>query len=131
MKPHITVEELKGLLRLDPDTQRLYWKVNMGVVKAGTEAGGLDRSNAYNYVTILYKRYSIKQILFAFTHGRWPKNSEIRKKSKPLSDIHGIRHNKPWSAYCYYDGKQRGLGSFDEQWDAICARKSAEVTYNL
>jgi len=80
MTPHITVEELKGLLRLDTDTNQLYWKVRMGRNKIGSKAGSMDKANGFHSVMIMYKRYAVSHILFAFKYGRWPVGKEGHKR---------------------------------------------------
>jgi hypothetical protein len=59
-------------------------------------------------------------------------NSNKRVPSKNAVGVKGVRFNKDaekWIAQITRDGKQHHLGRFVDVFDAICARKSAEICH--
>lgn len=46
-----------------------------------------------------------------------------------VTGVHWLKRNQKWTAYITPEGKRIYLGIFDDFFEAICARKSAEITY--
>lgn len=107
-KPLPTPEELRQLLRYDPDTGRLFWKERgpewftpswnvtaEGQAKcwnarwAGTEALTLEK-NGYLYGPVLGVKMYAQRVAFAIHNGRWPvgqvdHDDRDRKNNRPLN----------------------------------------------
>lgn len=82
----IPIEDLKELVWLDPATSKLFWKkrarkycANDRVYKAwnkrlaGKETFIRQGPNGYRSGTIFGHHYYAHRVVFALTHGRWPK----------------------------------------------------------
>lgn len=89
-RPLPTPEELRQLLRYEPDTGKLYWLTrpveayahcsprhaervcnSWNAVWAGKEAGSVDACG-YVYITLFHYRRSGHRIAWCLTHGEWP-----------------------------------------------------------
>lgn len=64
-------KEFDTLLRLDPDTGKLYWKESRGRVKAGDEAGTIT-NQGYVQVRVNGRFYKRSRIVWLLTYGEWP-----------------------------------------------------------
>ena len=156
----ITFEEANELLRYDPETGKLYWKVSRGSkAKAGSEAGYID-ATGYRRVTVNRKLYLTHRIAWLLTHGTWPENQidhidgdgnnnrlsnlrdveqthnqrNAKKRKDNTSGILGVgwhKCSKKWIARIVVDGKRVHLGIFDDIFHAIAVRKQAERDYNF
>lgn len=139
-KISITSAELNELFRYDPESGKLYWRVDKSAaVRAGDEAGG--RSFGYQRLTIDYRRYFVHRIIWLMAHGAIRTDLQV-------DHINGIRHDnrlenlrlvshqgnqqnqtkakgyywnklaRKWNAQVKIDGKAVHLGYFDNEQDA-------------
>ena len=147
-------ETVSALLRYEPDTGKLYWKVSRGNVLAGTEAG-VKRKRGYRKVKIMGKLYMSHRLVWLFHNGDWPthdldhinhirddnriknlreapdsvnqRNASLRHdNSSGLAGVHWREEHQRWLVQITLSGKRTHLGSFVNIFDAACAKKSAE-----
>ena len=153
----ISQERLKELLHYNPDTGIFTWTVPRQGVKA--KAGSVN-GKGYRQITIDYKLYQVHRLAFLYMTGEWPKdqldhinhirtdnrwlnlreatcqeNQRNRTKNKDnTSGVTGVyRHTvtQQWYSQIKDGGKNKYLGYFTDKFEAICARKSAEVKYGF
>ena len=151
----LTQERLKELFHYDPDTGVFVRKVQTcNRVRQNGKAGSLH-SSGYLTIRIGSKNYYAHRLAWFYTYGEWPnqvdhinhnradnrlcnlrsvtdaenrKNQTLRIDNK--SGICGVawdKHYKKWKAHIRANGKAKTLGYFDNLFDAVCIRKSAEV----
>lgn len=155
----LSQKELKKLLHYDPDTgvfTRLVTTSNRS--KAGAIAG--SPSNGYSSIRINYKLYYAHRLAWLYMTGAFPEDhidhiNHIRTdnrwanlrdvtqaengKNQPkintnTSGVTGVCWHKAankWTAYVHTKEKRKSLGYFSDKFDAICARKSAEVQHGF
>lgn len=91
MKPRdiekgITADLVRGLLRYEPETGKLFWLVDRNQNKlAGDEAGSLERKTGYLRVTIGSQRAMAHRLIWLIVTGEWPKD-RIDHKNRDRSD---------------------------------------------
>ena len=84
-----TYDRVHSLLRYDPDTGKLFWRVRMSNrVKAGQQAGSVNRSG---YVQIGFDghRFWAHRLVFFMQTGNWP--------TEEIDHIDGDKVNNAWS----------------------------------
>ncbi len=152
MKP---IEELQKYLLYDKHTGIFYRKISSGGRKAGASAGCKvpRKRNEYIVISLNSQLYYAHRLAWLYVHGEWPNqidhidgdglnnrvdnlrdvtNSENCKNTRlsilNTSGVTGVYRNKLLSKWETRIGKTGSdyVGIFDEIWDAICARKSAE-----
>ena len=125
---------------------------------AGKEAGTIAR-NGYPTIGLLGKKYRLHRIVWLITHGEWPeeidhingirtdnrlcnlrsvtRRDNLRNRrigSANTSGVMGVYWEKDrnkWNAQIARNMKSNHLGRFDNLFDAVCARKSAEIEYGF
>ena len=155
MKESLTQDELKQLLRYNPETG-LFTRVKKsanGRAKVGDIAGGYDL-NGYNTIKLNGSRYYGHRLVWLYVYGYFPKEidhidrnksnnklsnlrSVTRKENmlnKPsyLGEYRGIWFNKKWNnhqVYARIDGKAIYCGSFKTKDEAMRARNMVEENY--
>ena len=96
---------------------RVAWLLYYGVDPGANEIDHIDQDPTNNRIGNLR----------LVSHGDNMKNQ--RKRSDNTSGITGVHWHKgtgKWRAYIHKDGKILHLGLFDDKFEAICVRKSAE-----
>ena len=150
--------KIKKLLHYNPDTGVFTWKktINNRAI-AGNVAGG--KCNEYICIRINYKAYYAHRLAWLYMTGEWPEEIDHKNhikienwfdnlrdathhengKNQPqlntnTSGITGVswyeKTNK-WLAYIHTKEKQEHLGYFPDKFEAICARKSAEIKHDF
>ncbi len=150
----LTQERLKELLSYNPDTGIFTRKIDQGNTHAGEIAGHPDKEG-YLLVCIDYVRYKAHRLSFLYMTGAFPVcvdhinhicddnrwanirdvsfsvNQRNRMKSKNnssgITGVYWKKSIKKWLAQIAIHSKSIHLGYYDEKWDAICSRKSAEA----
>jgi hypothetical protein len=146
MRDDLSIEYLNRILRVDPETGILYWKIKRSNRKAGSIAG---RSSPRGYVNISIDgpTYRAHRIVFALHYGRWPigeidhlnriksdnrienlaectraENGQNRGMlSSNTSGYRGVswdKHHRKWRAAISRNGKSRIIGNFDSAQEA-------------
>lgn len=154
-------EELRKLFDYDPDTGKLKWKIKIASkIKIGDEAGTVT-SNGYNKVSINRKRYYSQRLIWMWQYGEDPGAAELdhingnrtdnridnlrlvtpaenaknrKQNSRNTSGATGVSFNKlyqKWESYIISNNKQINLGYYEDWFEAVCARKSAENSYGF
>jgi len=76
-------EKFNNVLKYEPDTGFLYWKVSLSnCVHAGDRVGG-KTSNVYRIMNVFNKAYFEHRIIWFLYYKKWP--------TKPIDHINGIR----------------------------------------
>lgn len=155
----ITQQRLHEILDYDPNTGEFRWKINnKGPAKKGTIAGCKTICGKRYIIRIDGKLYYAHRLAWLHTYGKWPslyldhkngngldnrilnlrdvthqQNMQNLKKRKTselaFTGVSWRKHAKKWMARINYNNKMIFLGYYDDIWDAICARKSAELVY--
>lgn len=140
-------------------TGKIYWKVNRGNVKAGSEAGTLH-PNGYVMVVFNKRSYPAHRLAWFLHTGEWPKGtidhinhcksdnslSNLRdvpqstnqknksKSSKNTSGVTGVCYHKTrkkWYAMIIVDYKRIHIGYYNSLEEAALERLEAELFYDF
>jgi len=152
----ITQEELKRLLHYDPDTGAFAWKVDKGTrAKVGCAAGNVSFNDGRSLVQIRIngRTYRAHWLVWLYMTGEFPSDGEIvkhvdgdaldnrwsnlvkttrnnTKRRNNKSGVCGVSWHaidRKWVANIMINGKNKLLGRYDTIFEAVCARKSAEM----
>lgn len=152
----IPVERVKQLLDYAPETGVFTWRQTVAQhVKAGAVAGGVDRMNGYQRITLDGICFRAHRVAWVFISGAWPVNlidhingdkadnracnlrpathsqnsQNMRKRSKKKVSLKGVtphlRKRGGYVAQINVGGKQRKLGVFSTAEEAYAAYKAA------
>ena len=147
----ITYEEARDTWDYDPDTGVLRWKNSK---QAGSSCG-----NGYIYVGYKNKKYLAHRLIWLLNYEEWPiqidhtnriktdnrlcnlrnvvpqdncRNTPIRiTNTSKVVGVYWDKINNKWMSYINDNHKKINLGRFNNLFDAVCARKSAEIQYNF
>lgn len=152
----LTQEELKKLLRYEPETGLFYWLVSLARrVKVGDIAGTV-KNNGYIRIRINGKMHYSHRLAFFYHYGEWPvdqldhidgnpannridnlrdaNNSEnaqnrgVRSNNRSgFIGVHWYKQSKKWRAEIRINGKQKHLGYFDAPQEAHKAYLEAKA----
>lgn len=151
----ITQEKLKSLLHYDPATGVFTWKVKRPKRKPGDVAGS-PHNRGYYKVAVCGNYYQAHRLVFLYMTGDWPEQvvdhingnkmdnrwENLRPVSQSVnmsnqtlyknnqSGVPGVtksRRNNMWFAGIKLNNRSWHLGYFRDWFDAVCARKSAEI----
>lgn len=145
-------EEIDAVLRYEPHTGKLFWKIHRpGPQRSDREAGNRDRLG-YIGITFKYRVYMAHRIVWLLVHGEWPPHmidhingdpsdnriSNLRPATyiqnranagpaaKSLTGIKGVRRQKNrFRVTIHLDGKDKNLGSFTDISEAAAAYERA------
>lgn len=149
---------LKKLLSYNPKTGEFVWMDDRNhMAMAGDKAGSLN-VNGYVCIFVFNKSYRAHRLAWLYMTGKWPKeqidhinhirddnrwenlrevNSSENQRNRTInrnntSGITGVylnKFNNTWRGMICVDCKIITLGSYIDKFEAICARKSAEIKY--
>jgi len=151
--------DLKERYIYNPKTGVFTWRVDFGCRKAGDIAGGICGSR-YRYLCINRVLFLAHRAAWIYVYGYLPEtgldhinhdrddnridnlriasyaiNSRNRKiPSANKSGVMGVswsEPNKKWQARIWISRKGISLGSYEDWFDAVCARRSAQNRYNF
>jgi len=137
----LTIEDVKSLLRYEPDTGRFYWLVTRtGSARAGTLAGGLT-SCGHRKIRVQRKQYMEHRLAWFYVYGVWPSGqidhinqvktdnriANLRDVDQRMNSLNitkaradsrtgfkGVRNDRGrFEATINTDGRRRSLGRFD------------------
>ena len=160
MNNQITQSELKRLLSYSPTTGIFTWNKKMSNhVPAGSEAGHITKTG-HRRLCVNRKIYLVHRLAWLYMTGEWPpdqidhinhnrndnrwnnlrcvtqqenqRNASLSKANKSgVTGVYWNKTNKKWEANIKISRKKKYLGLFDDKFEAICCRKSAERKYNF
>ena len=156
----MTANEARKAFLYDADTGALLWRVRpANSVKIGSIAGSLS-VRGYRHIKYKGKMYYGHRIIWLIVYGEWPgreidhinggkddnrldnlrevthqENAQNFKKQRGnTSGATGVYWKKGNGKWCAQIGLNLGtiyLGLYDSFFDAVCARKSAELKHNF
>jgi hypothetical protein len=156
----ITQSRCKELLRYDPDTGELFWRVTVCNRAIEGNLAGATSSQGYNQIQISGKNYLGHRLIWLLQTGSMPcdeidhiNHDRLDNRWDNLREVTHIENGRNQSMYsnnlsgavgvCWYDryekwqssirvdDKQLYLGRFEEINDALAARRAAEVKYGF
>lgn len=154
----LTQQRLKEVLHYDSDSGVFTWAVTRTKAVKGKVAGNID-SHGYWIIGIDGVRYAAHRLVWMYVHGFFPeevdhinhsrtdnrlinlretdRSGNAKNISKPLNNVSGIM-GVSWTKRI---GKRKSkwevracgkfLGYFDDFFEAVCKRKSAELKLNF
>jgi len=154
---YITPEQLKKLLQYDPETGLFTWLASNNGVQIG-DVAGYKTTDGYITIRVNYKLYLAHRLVWLYMTGEWPENqidhenhakddnrfnnlceathqqnqmnrSMLRTNTSGITGVVWHKASNKWMAYINASSKRLHLGLFTKKWDAVCARKSAEIKY--
>ena len=158
VKAVITQEKLKELFNYDPLTGVFNKKVNTS--SGNLMPVGSRCKNDYLRVIINRKQYLIHRLAWLYVHGKFPENdidhidgnslnnriANLRdvahhinqRNSRQRSDnntgctgVYWDKQKEKYKALIQFNNKLIHLGVFEQKWDAICSRLSANYKYGF
>jgi hypothetical protein len=164
--PHdVTPAYLAECLAYDAETGALTWLARprehfkteaaykYGLVRAGTRAGGMDKSTGYMVVGLLNRLYYAHRICWALAHGEWPdvidhangdktdnraanlrsvshaentRNVPLTKANKSgIKGVSFVTREGKWRARIMVDYRDIHCGYWDTMEEAVAARQRA------
>jgi len=153
----ITQERIKELFHYCPDSGVFTRLLRASNAKAGSIASSTN-VDGYLRASVDGSVYSLHRLTWFYTYGAFPKNhidhingikndnriinlrdvsaSKNTKNSPTRIDntsgvigVYWYKNLNKWAAEVSFDCKRHHLGLFKYKWDAICARKSAELKH--
>ena len=153
----ITAERVRELLHYDPETGVFTWLVNRSRVRAGMRAG-TRHATGYTYITLEGREYKAHRLAWLYVYSVHPTGqvdhiNRVRSDDRiaNLRDVPGAvnaRNRTPsatssvacngvyfhrgmqrFQACIHHDGGLKHLGTFDNLFDAVAARRAAENRY--
>lgn len=154
----VTQDRLKELMYYNPKTGVFTWRSDgKPRIKAGDKAG--CKSLGYITIRINRRNYKAHRLAWMYIYGGWPKqidhinhikddnrlinlrevtiqeNGQNRLMNKNnTSGVMGVvwaNLKNRWQGQIKVGGKQIHLGYFLDKFEAVCARKSAELKYGF
>jgi len=154
----ITQARLKEVLAYDSESGLFTWKVSRNGVSAGKVAGNVHKNTGYVAIKIDYIVHSAHRLAFLYMTGAFPENQtdhingvthdnrwrnlrpvtiseNLRNQAKGKNNRSGItgvcweKRCRKWRSTINIDGKQKHIAYFDHLFEAVAARKSAELEY--
>lgn len=134
------------------------WNARFAMKQAGYLLRGMDGKPRYWYVRLYGIAYPAHRVIWAIYHGTTPpgeidhingdgldnrienlrcvtrsenaKNRPLRHENRSgISGVTWAQKHKRWAVTVRIDGVQKSLGEFEDFFEAVCARKSAEFVY--
>lgn len=152
--PALTAKRARELLKYDPGTGLLHWRIGRPGLRAGDLAGTLTKGG-YIQIEVDYRLYKAHRVIWLIVTGKWPKhqvdhrngkrannrwknlreatplqNSRNRRPGKANTSgrigVSYLRKQRRWSAYIGVCNRTVKLGVFGTFNEAAKARDLAE-----
>lgn len=153
----VTADDVRELLKYDPETGSFTWRARRGALKAGSRAGTVFTApSGKRYIRIKIDGASLyaHRLAWLYVHGADPageidhisgngldnrlENLRDVPRSENAKNLRGSglfglmpRPNGKWQARIQSAGKQVYLGQFNNLVDAIIERKLAEIDFGF
>lgn len=151
----VTKAILQDILHYDPDTGIFTWKISTARrIHVGDTAGHI-RPDGYGVITLKGVRYLSHRLAFLYMTGEFPANTvdhiDGNTGNNSWSNLRDVEHTencknqkraknntsgvigvnwhsryKKWTAFISIHGVYKFIGSFDDFFEAVAIRKSAE-----
>lgn len=151
----VTADRLRSVLNYDPATGEFRWLTSRGTQQRGAIAG-FHWTGGYRKIRVYGRNYFSHRLAFLFMTGKWPNKEtdhinrircdnrwvnlreatraeNMQNKSayanKVTSRHAGVSWNKAalkWKAQIQVNGKKRGLGYFNSEYEAHAAYLNAK-----
>lgn len=155
----ITQNELKRILHYDPETG-LFTRISRSSGARVGDIAGTIMKLGYIAISVKGKVYTAHRLAWLYIHGYFPEkhidhynhkrndnrinnlrevmsSENHRNRSKSILNTSGIigvrwrKQNNKWLSSIKVNGIQKHLGYFEDKFEAICARKSANNKYGF
>ena len=155
----ITQSRLKEVLAYDFESGVFTWKVSRNGIRDNKVAGAKNK-HGYIYIQIDTKLHLAHRLAFVYMTGDFPENQtdhingvrndnrwrnlrpvtrseNLRNQAKAKNNRSGItgvsweKRAGKWRAKIMANGKQKHIGYFDNLFEAVAARKSAELEHDF
>ncbi len=157
----MTGDELKQVLHYEPATGVFTRRISKSNgVKIGDVAGSVNKVNGYRLIHVNNKNYNASRLAFLYMTGHFPtneadhesgvrdddrwenlrdatrsvncRNNLIRKdNSSGITGVHWNKSAKKWRARLRINNRPLHLGSFTDKYDAVVARREAEIEHDF
>ena len=156
----ISLAELKRQLDYNPDTGVFTRRIRSGNnVYVGDVAGGKSSRDGYVFISVNNKGYPAHRLAWLYMTGEWldcldhidhvrdnNKFSNLRKATRQenqknhsmhkdntsgVCGVTWVKSRGKWQSQINSESKHYSLGRFNDFFEAVCARKSAEIKYNF
>jgi hypothetical protein len=125
----LTQKQLKELLSYDPDTGLFTWLVNRPAgVKAGDQAGHLNKKDGYWTIKVLGKQYAAHRLAWFYSYGHWPIDLDHKDRVRSNNSLLNLREATPTQ-----NGKNTGMrpsntsGFKGVTWNRKCGKWQAQA----
>lgn len=85
----VPFETLNDLLRYNPDTGEIFWRVPRHGARVGRQAGSIEKYHGYRRIRVNYQSIHAHIIAFVLMTGEWPKLE--------IDHINGDRSDNRWA----------------------------------
>jgi hypothetical protein len=124
--PRITFAQVSALLRYDPATGFLYWRVDgRGRRRAGQRAGSAASTSGYRQVSVLGTLVVEQRVAWLLMTGAWPTHQiDHENRNRHDNRWHNLRPaTQPQNcANQPPKGKFKGVSAARSRWRAMCGR---------
>ena len=151
---------IEDALDYNPETGDLTWKVDRGSRARKGAVAGCPQSQGYRQVKLGGKTYRSHRVAFYIMEGRRPTEQidhingvrddnrwcnlreaepqenmrNAKQRTDNTSGVTGVAWHtwsQKWRARIKVDSTSKHIGVYEDWFDAVCARKSAEVQYGF
>jgi len=155
----LTQADAVKLFQYNRETGELFWKKSKQGVRPSRLAGSVDKKG-YIIVVVNGFPYKAHRLIWLIVYGEYPPdqidhvnrvkddnrignlrsvNTQVNMMnvwlyvsySSGVSGVYWYKNDKKWVSAIKVYGDRKHLGVYREWFDAVCARKSAEVKYNF
>ena len=156
----LTQEYLRDVLDYQPETGVFTWKISPNKRIRVGDATGTSLSSGYRRVRVLGTSYRAHRLAWFYVHGEWPpeqidhingvrddnriknlrcatytENQKNKRRGKNnTSGVVGVSWNKQrqkWHVVIKVNRQDIFLGLYEDWFESVCARKSAENKYGF
>jgi hypothetical protein len=111
----LSSEELKRMLRYDPDTGDWVWKIkkNCSTMNIGDKAGAFSKWHLYHTITINRINYRSHRLAWFYMMSKWPKNQidhiDGNRKNNKFSNLREATNQENCNNKSFYKNNSLGI----------------------